>query len=229
MENFGLSNQEKREELEKRAITRRTFLIAAGTGVAGVVVGGVAGHEILPRVLRTGLPQDLMPSVWLGRNLQDCTGCKLCEMACSMVKEQRVWPWASRIRVYQYPPSLEFPVACYQCGTDAKCIHSCPEGALSLSSDTCTVEVDTTKCLRTTQQLDCRICADACPGGTINHHPVTGAPLFCDMCGGDPACVRVCPSDTLTRNGMAMAAALPDEIAQQIADEYELPTSSKTG
>lgn len=226
MENFGL-NEEKEEELEKKDISRRTFLVAAGTAAAGLVVGGVVGYEVFPRAERAGLPSDLMPSAWLGRNLPDCTGCKLCEIACSLAKEGRVWPWASRIRVYQYPPSLEFPVSCYQCGTDAKCIHACPVGALSLSAENCTVEVDTSKCLRTTQHMDCRTCADACPGGTINHHPVTGAPLFCDMCGGDPACAKVCPSGTLRRNGVALAAAKPDDIARTLAHMYDLPISSK--
>jgi Fe-S-cluster-containing hydrogenase component 2 len=230
MDDFGM-NEEQQEEQEKKAFTRRAFLIGAGAAggglVAGGVIGGVIGHQFFPRIERPGFPPDVMPAAWLGRDLPDCTGCKLCEVACSLHHTGQVWPWRSRIRVYQYPPMIEFPVACYQCGTDAKCIAACPVGALSLSPKFSTILVDTDKCLRTTQGADCMSCADACPGGTINHDPVTGAPLFCDMCDGDPACVKVCPSGALAYNGVAHAAALPEDIAQQVTMEYDLPISSE--
>jgi carbon-monoxide dehydrogenase iron sulfur subunit len=226
MDDFGM-NEEKQEEQERRVLTRRAFLIGAGATAAALVGGGVVGHEVFPRAVEPSFPPDVMPTAWLGRTLSTCTGCKLCEIACSLEKVGQVWPWRSRIRVYQYPPMIEFPVACYQCGTDAKCMAACPVGALSLSPKFSNILVDTDKCLRTTVGADCMSCADACPGGTINHDPVTSAPLFCDMCGGDPACVKVCPSGTLTHNGVALAASLPDALAPQVAQEFALPISSE--
>lgn len=226
MEHFGV-DEEKQEEKEKNVLTRRAFLIGTGATVGGLVIGGVVGHYVFPRTERLGYPPDVMPGAWLGRDLTQCTGCKLCEIACSVEKTGQVWPGASRIRVYQYPPMIEFPVSCYQCGSDAKCMAACPVGALSLNADYSNVMVDTAKCLRSSQGADCMSCADACPGGTINHDPQTSAPLFCDMCGGDPACVKACPSGTLTHNGIAHAAALPERLAQQVAMEFDLPISSE--
>ena len=232
MDEFGLNEEGEKKEPEKQQVSRRQFLILSASTVGALVVGGVGGayigHMAFPRVERIGYPPDVMPTAWIGRNLEACTGCKLCEIACSASKTNQVWPWMSRIRVHQYPPMVEFPVTCYQCGTDAKCMAACPVGALSLSEEYSTVLVDTNKCLRTTQGADCRSCADACPGGTINHDPNSGAPLFCDMCGGDPACVKVCPSGALTNNGTAMAASLPGDIALTVSQEFDLPISDSS-
>jgi Fe-S-cluster-containing hydrogenase component 2 len=226
MDDFG-PNEEKQEEQEKREFTRRAFLVGAGATASAGLIGGIIGHEIFPRTVRLGFPPDVMPTAWIGRDLTQCTGCKLCEVACSVEKTGQVWPWASRIRVYQYPPMIEFPVSCYQCGSDAKCIAACPADALSLNEEFSNVLVDTNKCLRTSQGADCMSCADACPGGTINHDPQTSAPLFCDMCNGDPACVKACPSGALTHNGAATAASLPESVAQQVAMEFDIPISSE--
>jgi Fe-S-cluster-containing hydrogenase component 2 len=36
---------------------------------------------------------------------------------------------------------------------------------------------------------------DACPIGAVGFHG--GHPLFCDLCGGSPACVAACPTGAL--------------------------------
>jgi Fe-S-cluster-containing hydrogenase component 2 len=163
--------------------------------------------------------------MWIGRNLQACTGCKLCEIACSKEKDGKIWPAASRIRVYQFPPCVEVPVACYLCGTDSECIKGCEVDALSMDPATSTIEVDTDICLRTAKGMDCVACAEACPGQAVTFHPETSVPLICDLCGGEPACLDVCPSKAIMPMGPNMAAASPGEIARGLAHMYDLPVS----
>ena len=51
-------------------------------------------------------------------------------------------------------------------------------------------EIDNDKCTL------CEICITACPFGAIQLDP-EGNPLKCDLCGGDPLCVRHCPTRPL--------------------------------
>jgi len=39
------------------------------------------------------------------------------------------------------------------------------------------------------------VCVDECPLGVIAFRD--DQPIFCDLCGGDPACVRTCPENAI--------------------------------
>lgn len=213
----------------KGGISRRGFLAGAGTGIAGLVVGGLAGYKVIPQ---PAVPSTDLPELWIGRNVSDqaCMGCRLCETACSQVKEQKIQPAIARVTVPQYYPGVEFPVLCYQCGDEAKCIDACPTRALSLdtSKKLNTIKVDKSLCLRTAKGGDCTLCLDKCPGSAVTYHPTTKEPLICDLCGGDPACVKACYSGTLTLKGIKMAACKPDDIAAALANQYKVPPPPKT-
>ena len=218
----------QKTEEKPQGISRRELLVGAGVGVAGLVVGGAVGYGVIPqpKALSTALPE-----LWIGRNIadQNCMGCRWCQIACSQIKEQKIQPAIARVQVPQYAPGIEFPVLCYQCGDEAKCIEACPVQALSLdtSKKLNTIKIDTTKCLRTTKNGDCTLCQDKCPGTAVTFHPTTRAPLICDLCGGDPACVKACYSNTLTLKGVKMAAVLPADIAKASADQFKVPPLPK--
>ena len=216
---------EKKAGATPEGVSRRELFVKAGVGVAGAVVGG-AVVGVLPRRAPASPP---VPENWIGRNIADCTGCRLCEIACSLVKEQTIQPGISRISVRQYYPGVEFPVVCYQCGAEAKCVEACPVDALAVdtSKNLQTISIDTTKCTRTAQNSECTLCLDECPGLVVNFHPKTKAPLICDMCGGDPECVKVCPSTTLLNKGVKMAAIQPVQIAAGLAAMYKVPERNK--
>ncbi|MEM2803268.1 MAG: 4Fe-4S dicluster domain-containing protein, partial [Nitrososphaerota archaeon] len=36
--------------------------------------------------------------VWIARDFLKCSGCRLCEIVCSLHHEGRIWPEASRVR-----------------------------------------------------------------------------------------------------------------------------------
>ena len=124
-------------------------------------------------------------SVWIVRDYAACSGCRRCELACSMHHEDWMWPEASRIRVFMPFPGLEVPHFCAQCD-DYPCIASCPVDALSVDEETTAVLVDEEKC------TSCGNCIDACPGRVPFLHPETNKAVICDLCEGDPECVKVC-------------------------------------
>ena len=214
--------EEKKTGEKPQGVSRREVLVGTGVGVAGLVIGGAVGYGVIPKPEALALA---LPETWIGRNVASCTGCRLCQVACSQTKEQKIQPGIARVTVQQYYPGVDFPVLCYQCGEDAKCIEACPVKALSVDSSKKlnTIKVDTTKCLRTAKNGDCVLCADKCPGSAVTFHPTTKAPLICDLCDGDPACTKVCPKGTIINQGVKMAAVSPDQIAAGLAEAYKVP------
>ncbi|MBS7607424.1 4Fe-4S dicluster domain-containing protein [Candidatus Bathyarchaeota archaeon] len=82
-------------------------------------------------------------------------------------------------------PGIEIPHLCAQC-YDYPCVEACPVGALSTSKETGAVLVDREKCIA------CGRCIDACPGKVPYIHPRDNYAVICDLCGGDPKCVKAC-------------------------------------
>jgi Fe-S-cluster-containing hydrogenase component 2 len=212
-----MENNAQDQTKKPQGVSRRELLTKVGAGTAAVVAGGVVGYAAKPG-------KDVFPNqdTWMGRNITSCTGCRLCQMSCSLKKEEKIWPAIARISVHQYVPGVEFPVACYQCGEGAKCVQRCPTSALSVdtSKKLNTIVVDKTKCTRTAKGSDCTVCRDECPGTAVTFHPKTKEPLICDLCGGDPECVKTCPENTLSVKGVKMAAVAPDQIAAGLVMAY---------
>jgi Fe-S-cluster-containing hydrogenase component 2 len=130
------------------------------------------------------LPKKKEP-IWIARELSKCSGCRKCEIACSLAHEKRVWPEASRVRVFMLVPGVEFPHLCAQC-EDYPCVEACPVKALSINKRTGAVLVKAKACTA------CGKCIDACPGRIPHLHPNEKHVLICDLCKGDPQCVEVC-------------------------------------
>ncbi|MBO3803888.1 MAG: 4Fe-4S dicluster domain-containing protein [Candidatus Brockarchaeota archaeon] len=126
-----------------------------------------------------------MKRVWIDRNYGKCSGCRRCEIACSVHHEGRIWPEASRIRVFMLIPGVEIPHLCFQC-EDYPCIEACPTGALSVDVRTGAVKVEAPKCTA------CGLCVKACPGSVPHMHPESNRIVICDLCGGKPRCVEAC-------------------------------------
>ena len=83
-----------------------------------------------------------------------CTGCGICELACSQEKGESS-PLQSRIRVVRMKPLFNFALACRSC-EDAKCVKACPEKALSQAEETGIIMVSDKKC------KGCDWCVQAC-------------------------------------------------------------------
>lgn len=121
-----------------------------------------------------------------------CTGCRTCEMACSLSHEGKCSPHLSRTRVIKYEAlGMNYPMVCYHCSKPS-CMAVCLEGAIKKDDATGAVVIDETLC------KGCRTCITACPYSQISFNPEKEVAFKCDLCGGDPQCAKFCPSGAIT-------------------------------
>jgi carbon-monoxide dehydrogenase iron sulfur subunit len=117
---------------------------------------------------------------------EKCTGCRLCELVCAVKHHHVSNPSRSRIRVIKWEADGTYvPMACQQC-EDAPCVAACPPKALSRSAERGRVELDYDAC------IGCRTCVSVCPFGAMHFVPAERKVIKCDLCDGDPQCVRFC-------------------------------------
>jgi len=125
----------------------------------------------------------------LSVDFSECRGCQICELTCSFAKLRIFAPSLALIRVVHEYPATERPIVCYQCN-DAPCARVCPANAIA-RAETGALVVSEAAC------TGCRLCVDACPWGLIKTNPSSGIAMKCDLCGGNPECVTLCPPKAL--------------------------------
>ena len=116
---------------------------------------------------------------------EECSGCRICELVCAIKHFGVNNPKKAAIRVMTtYPhPVMRMPIVCSQCKVPV-CADACPVDALTRKDGV--VDLDTDIC------ISCMKCVDACPFGAIYAHADVDSPIKCDLCGGDPECVKSC-------------------------------------
>lgn len=128
---------------------------------------------------------------------EECSGCRTCELVCTIRHYKSNNPRKAAIRVAAlFPePGLNSPSVCKQC-EDAPCVAACPVEAMSVD-DLGVVTISPEKCIK------CLACVRACPWGAIYTHDDIPTPILCDLCGYSkdssiiPECVRWCPKKAL--------------------------------
>ena len=119
-------------------------------------------------------------------NHEKCTGCRLCELVCSVTHEGVSNPSRSRINIIKWEAEgLYIPMSCQQC-EDAPCMTICPVKAISRDRELDYVKIDYDVC------IGCRSCVAVCPFGAMGFNVKDKKVFKCDLCEGDPQCVRFC-------------------------------------
>ncbi len=119
---------------------------------------------------------------------EKCTGCRICELVCSFNKKEVFSPHRSRVRVFKAEEEgIDLPMMCMHC-EDPVCSDVCPVGAVWKEEDGA-VKQDASLC------RGCHACMVVCPFGAVSIEE--GTVVKCDLCGGDPQCVKWCVTGAL--------------------------------
>ena len=122
---------------------------------------------------------------------EKCTGCRLCELVCSVYHTGASNPSRSRIRVIKWEDSgLYLPLTCQNCEKPF-CTEVCPTKACHRDPKSHTVLIDKDKC------IGCKTCIIACPFGAPSFDSVERITVKCDYCDGEPRCARFCETGAI--------------------------------
>ena len=125
---------------------------------------------------------------------KSCTGCNLCVTACVGAHEPHTFgSHPSRIWIDTQalgPHKVQYCTLC------KKCIDICPTDALRWHEHTAAVELLVGQCTA------CELCVEVCPTQVIQRgaswETLAWTPVICDLCDGEPACARICPTGAIT-------------------------------
>lgn len=187
--------------------TRRDFVKAAGVG------GGALGLFGLTSVRGTTAAPVLVPDakMMIVHDPNRCVGCRRCEVACTLAHDSKIQPAISRIKLsrnYNFGPDGprfgwthgeglygNFRLVadtCLQCAHPVPCATTCPNGAIEVDPASNTRVINKSKC------VGCGICTKACPWAMITVDKEAKKATKCDLCGGNPQCVAVCPAGAIS-------------------------------
>ena len=125
-----------------------------------------------------------------------CTECNVCEVACALAHapDGMVNPQHARLRIDHAPdkPSRVSPNGlgfiaeiCHHCGNPPPCAEVCPTDAFYYDPQTRAAVIEQDNCIQ------CMECVPGCPFDVVFVAP-SGELLKCDLCGGEPVCVKAC-------------------------------------
>jgi len=120
-----------------------------------------------------------------------CTGCGTCEMVCSLRNVSQIAPVSASMEIIRdQEKNNNFAIFCQHC-REPLCVEACPTRAIEKGEDGI-VRINKVFCVA------CGLCTMACPEAAPLKDSRTGEINKCDLCEGDPQCVKYCPAGALT-------------------------------
>jgi Fe-S-cluster-containing dehydrogenase component len=117
---------------------------------------------------------------------EKCTGCRQCELVCSIFHTGASNPSRSRIKVVKWEHvGFYLPTTCQNCEKPF-CVEVCPTKACHTEVEHQRVVIDKNKC------IGCKTCIIACPFGAPLFDTVERVTIKCDFCDGNPQCASFC-------------------------------------
>lgn len=134
-------------------------------------------------------------------NLERCTGCAACAIACTNendVGDGLAWRQIATFNEERLPGTgvFHYSLACNHCAEPA-CMYGCPARAYTKDATTGAVLLDQDRC------IGCGYCAWVCPYDAPQYDKAAGVMEKCTFCshrladGREPACVEACPVEAL--------------------------------
>lgn len=152
-------------------------------------------------------------------DLGRCTGCKSCQIICALANEKEPNHDLARIRISKDDRmGLSVPIPCAQC-LDAPCVEACPVEAIVPDPRTGAKLIDDGACIL------CEACITACPYGVISIIESGGETKIvkCDLCKGDPECVKHCePGAILFKEASELAEQKTDDVGDRLIEVIKL-------
>lgn len=123
-------------------------------------------------------------------SLSNCTGCKLCELACSSAHYRVFNPDKARLKITHEYNDDGIKIKKTSCIHCKKCEKTCPVGAIKSNGRWMVVDRDLC--------TGCGDCVETCPTGVL-YLDREDKPIICDLCDGDdPQCVKWCPKGIIS-------------------------------
>lgn len=200
-------------------VSRRSFVGGASLATAGALTAATTSAHA-NEAAKEG--QAIRPALGHINHLSYiCTGCRTCQLSCVLTHEGLINPQLARnfVNIDYQDAHRTNVLYCQQC-EDPQCLKACPTGALHVDPDTGARVIDQEVC------IGCQTCLNACiyaQGGQgtsrIKFNPQTNTCFKCDLCSGDPQCVKRCPLGASQASWIEYGPIIRPGI-----DDYELIT-----
>ena len=143
----------------------------------------------------------MKPQALFTLDLDRCTGCSACAIACrteNLVDQAVDWRRIHTFNELNFPGAAvyHYSLACNHC-LEPACLYGCPANAYSKDPTTGAVLLEGDSC------IGCQYCTWVCPYGAPQFNPAAGIVEKCTFCSHrlerelEPACVEACPVEAL--------------------------------